>query len=95
MKKELSDDAKMILAWQKDPLMFIRDVWGLRTKQKGTGFKKGLHITGQQKQLLVAVRNAVIGKGKRRISVRSGHGIGKTACLAWLVLWYLCCFYQS
>lgn len=25
-----------------------------------------------------------------RIAVRSGHGVGKTACLAWIALWWLC-----
>lgn len=27
---------------------------------------------------------------KDRVSIRSGHGIGKTTLLAWLVLWFMC-----
>jgi len=29
-----------------------------------------------------------IDKGKRKISIRSGHGTGKTTMLAWIVLWW-------
>ncbi len=35
---------------------------------------------------------AALRDGKTRISVRSGHGVGKTTLLAWLVLWGLLCF---
>ena len=49
-------------------------------------FSKGEHITWQQWLILETVR-----RGKR-ISVASGHGIGKSAVLAWLVLWFLFCF---
>ena len=40
-------------------------------------FLKGKHITWQQWLILLAVKDAVNGVGKRRISVSSGHGIGK------------------
>jgi phage terminase large subunit len=39
----------------------------------------------KQAELLVGVA-----KGERRISVRSGHRVGKTTVLAWLVLWWIC-----
>jgi phage terminase large subunit len=29
-----------------------------------------------------------IGAGKARIAIRSGHGVGKTALLGWIVLWF-------
>jgi len=29
----------------------------------------------------------------RRVSIRSGHGTGKSAFLAWCVLWFECCYY--
>jgi hypothetical protein len=32
---------------------------------------------------------AAIHEGKRRFSVRAGHGVGKTAIEAWLVLWFV------
>jgi phage terminase large subunit len=34
------------------------------------------------------VMNAV-SQQKRGISIRSGHGVGKTSCLSWLALWWL------
>lgn len=36
-----------------------------------------------QDELLLAVAN-----GERRVSVRSGHGVGKTTALAWLIIWW-------
>lgn len=30
-----------------------------------------------------------VGAGKRRIAVRAGHGVGKSALEAWLILWFL------
>lgn len=37
-----------------------------------------------QRELLVA-----IAAGERRISVRSGHGVGKSTAVAWAVLWFI------
>lgn len=37
-----------------------------------------------QAELLTAVA-----RGERRISVRSGHGVGKTTALAWLIVWHV------
>jgi hypothetical protein len=44
----------------------------------------------QQKEIL----NAVVQPGCR-VTVRSGHGTGKTACFSWLILWHVCCFEDS
>ena len=32
-----------------------------------------------------------VAQGKRRIAVRSGHGVGKSSCASWLMLWHLLC----
>jgi hypothetical protein len=40
-------------------------------------YEEGKHFTWQQFLILKAVANAKQGKGKQRISIRSGHGIGK------------------
>jgi len=53
-------------------------------------WQKG-HITWQQWLILLAVERGLKGLSSKRISVRSGHGIGKTACLSWLIIWYLMC----
>lgn len=55
-------------------------------------FEKGNHISWQQWVILLAVEAAIKNEGLKRITVRSGHGIGKDACISWLVLWYLMCF---
>ena len=80
---------------QKSPLFFIKLMWHLRPQEKGEKFVKGKHVTRQQIKFLKAVEKAVTGKGKKRISVRSGHGTGKDCTLAWLILWYLFSYRES
>lgn len=55
----------------------------------------GKHITWQQFLVALAVERAVQKTGKPRISVESGHGTGKSAILAMLILWYLFCFLNA
>lgn len=31
----------------------------------------------------------------RRIAIKSGHGVGKTALLAWIIIWWLVCFHPA
>lgn len=57
--------------YRHDPLLYIREVHGVEPDP-------------WQKTVLEAYRKALLGQGKRRISIRSGHGVGKTACLAWI-----------
>lgn len=47
------------------------------------------HVVGMepqdwQKEVLEAVA-----KGQTRLSIRSGHGVGKSATLSWLMVWYM------
>ena len=30
-----------------------------------------------------------VGEGERRCSIRSGHGVGKSSCASWLMIWHL------
>ncbi len=39
--------------------------------------------TAEQKLILKAMRD------KKHVSVRSGHGVGKSSALAWLILWFI------
>lgn len=55
-------------------------------------FIKGKHITWQQWIILLAVEKSLRGAAPKRVSVKSGHGIGKDTVLSWLILWYLFCF---
>lgn len=55
-------------------------------------FTKGKHITWQQWVIVLSVERSLRGEAPRRISVASGHGIGKDFIISLLVLWYLFCF---
>ena len=94
-KKEPDIIQKVVEISRKDPKYFIKAMWGLSPQERGKQFLKGSHYTWQQNEILEAVKKAVTGKGHKRISVRSGHGIGKSATLSWLIIWYLFCFKDS
>ncbi len=53
-------------------------------------FEKG-QITWQQFVLFKAVERGLINQAPKKISVVSGHGIGKSSSLAMLIIWYLFC----
>lgn len=57
--------------------------------------KEQKHVTWQQWVILLAVERALIGLAPKRISVASGHGIGKDATLTWLIFWFITCFKDS
>ncbi|MEK9749101.1 MAG: DEAD/DEAH box helicase family protein, partial [Pseudomonadales bacterium] len=64
-----------------------------RYKDDPSGFSK--HVVGMepldwQKEVMQAIAS-----GERRISVRSGHGVGKSSCAAVLILWFLTTRYPS
>lgn len=52
-------------------------------------FEEGKHISWQQVLALLGIEKALRGEVPMRISIVSGHGIGKTALLSWLILWFL------
>ena len=79
-----------MIAWKdaaqkRDPHRFVTGVLGV--------LPVGAENPNEEPQLeawhddvLAAIRD-----GKKRISIRSGHGVGKTALLSWLVLYFLLC----
>lgn len=55
-------------------------------------FISGKHITWQQYQILLAINDAAnykTTKARRKITIRAGRGVGKSAAMAWVVIWYL------
>lgn len=59
-------------------------------------FKKGTHISWQQVLILLAFQKAIEdGSLSRHISIRSGHGIGKSTVTSWIVLWFLYCYFMA
>src|SRR3990167_5544211 len=58
-------------------------------KEYFESFIKNRHITWQQWQIFKAIERALANQAPRRISVRSGHGTGKSSSFAILILWFL------
>lgn len=88
-------DIEIYKKWQKSPRAFVCDMWKLEVERDNTKFIKGKHITWQQDDILQAVEDALLNKKVRRIAVKSGHGIGKSTTLAWLILWFLFCYLDA
>src|SRR5215204_1750661 len=54
-------------------------------------FEKGRNVTWQQWLILLSIEKAIAKQASMRITVSSGHGIGKSALISWAILWYLGC----
>ena len=52
-------------------------------------YKTGFHITWQQSLVCYGVDKALRKEVAARISIVSGHGIGKSTLISWLILWFL------
>ncbi len=89
------EDSKLYKEFQKSPLKFIDWAWGLTPERDNLKFVKGKHLTWQQHDILLTVENALKKGQIKRISISSGHGIGKSTTLAWLIIWHLFCFEDS
>ena len=88
-------NARRLMQYMKSPLLFIQDMWQLQPVPEDEKFQKGRHITNHQHKLFIAVEKALKREDKQRITVRSGHGTGKSASLAMLILWYLFSFQDA
>lgn len=75
-----------ITAWRRsrdDPYLFVTGVLGYAPATVAVGATvAGDRLEAWQDEALRALRD-----GHKRLSIRSGHGVGKTTFLAWLVLW--------
>ncbi|MEE9286164.1 MAG: DEAD/DEAH box helicase family protein, partial [Dehalococcoidia bacterium] len=67
---------------RRDPAFFFREVLGWEP-------------WAGQIEIAEAVRDAIAGDGLKRIAVRSGNGVGKTAIAARIMLWALRCHRDS
>ena len=79
--------AEIIARWRGDPELFVREIfpWG----EEGTALAGEVGPDAWQLDLLRLVRENLSPNHPVRIAVSSGHGIGKTALSAWLILWAL------
>ncbi|MEK6877969.1 MAG: hypothetical protein AABY22_00095, partial [Nanoarchaeota archaeon] len=101
MKQE--EVIEKLAGWRKSPIKFIESMWGLlpqpiicenstcdHLEVKCYGeFEKGHHLTWHQYLILRAVERSINEDAPKRISVAAGHGCGKSACIAWLDIWFL------
>lgn len=82
---ELIED---IASFSKKPYQFVKYAFSW-----GEGDLKGKEIEPWQKELLIDIENGLITPNKAiQIAIASGHGIGKSCLVSWLILWALCTF---
>lgn len=58
-------------------------------------FERYKMLSWQQVEIILAVSRAIQGEDKKRIAVRSWHGIGKSSVISMIVIRYLFAFYWS
>lgn len=76
-------------AYSKSPLKFVLYVfpWGA----KGTPLEDHAGPEKWQREVLKAIEDDLVTVNQAiQIAVASGHGIGKSALIAWLILWAIC-----
>jgi len=89
-----ADLVQDILGFEKDPLTFVKYAFPW-----GSGELEGQEILDWQAEYLDDVGRRLRAQGSRegvsdviRKAVASGHGIGKSALVAWLILWAMSTF---
>ena len=75
-------NANLIARSQRDPAYFFEHILGWQPWSR-------------QIDIALAVRDAIAGRGPKRIAIRSGNGVGKTAIAARIMLWALRCHRDS
>lgn len=76
-----------ILRWREGgPALFAVEALGVPAEWDATT-RRG--VTPQQWAASKALAE------RRRVSIRSGHGTGKSSFLSWAILWFLSCFFPS
>lgn len=77
---ELDRLADLVESWKDNPRRFVEDVFQ---------FEPGEGIIPWQAEAMELIREV------DRVAIRSGKGVGKTAMLAWLILWFLATRYEA
>ncbi len=77
-----------LLSFQNDPYGFV--MWAFPWGEKDSDLEDKFGPEPWQKQLLEEMRDDLLaGKNIIREGTTSGHGIGKSACVSWIILWAL------
>lgn len=81
--KALKDLAYILARTEKDPLLFVQAAFSW-----GQNELKNHNILDWQKEILLHIKEGIITINEAvQIAVSSGHGIGKSALVSWLILW--------
>jgi len=84
---ELDAARERILRWRAGgPALFAVEALGLPAEWEPKAREGILPWQWEASKLLVA---------RRRLSVRSGHSVGKSAFLSWCILWFHTCFFPA
>lgn len=80
---QLLEAAEHLYRWRSDPLLFVQEIfpWGKGSLEKYSGPDEW------QSELLATLRDNLSRDKPLRVAVASGHDIGKTTVLAWIILW--------
>jgi len=76
-ERKLTPQQQVLLSWKLDPVLFVMEAFASHWAKSGDS-----PDVWQLRELKAAAVND-------RIAIRSGHGVGKTAWLTWLILWWL------
>lgn len=86
MSNEVNELVDIIVGFEKKPLDFVLFAFDWDSSEL-----KGKTIQKWQKELLLDIQNGLMTVNKAiQVAISSGHGIGKSAFVAWLTLWALC-----
>lgn len=87
-------EAEVYLMYKQNPLVFIKDMWGLEPVEEWQECVKWKHISLQQAEIVKHIQEEVqrTKNFKINMTIRSGHSIGKSTILAMLLLWFMFCY---
>ena len=79
-----TEAARLAASWRKDPARFVREAfpWG----EPGPLQTEPGPDTWQQ-DILTTIAEGLSPQRALQIAIASGHGPGKTALVAWVILW--------
>ncbi len=78
---DVASQVSQILRYRSHPVAFVKEVLGVVPDEEGKG-----GIEDYQEDILQAAADY------DRVAIHTGHGVGKTALAAWLVLWFIFCW---
>lgn len=77
-----------------NPVRWVRDTWGIEDVFGATG-EQSAGIWQDQREFVEAYEAAMRGTGRRRLSKVSGHRVGKSTSLAWIIIHHAIFFFPQ